>query len=74
MQKTTQLIIFLALIIGGIFYWFEWRPTSIRKECSEWATVYSNTLLRDGSFMESQYQDKRNFNYKTCLTDKGLKE
>lgn len=28
-------IILLIIIIFGWFYWFQWRPTEIRKECAE---------------------------------------
>jgi len=28
-------IIIVILAIGGIFYWFQWRPSEIRKECAK---------------------------------------
>ncbi len=27
-------IILALLVLGGCFYWFEWRPAEIKKECS----------------------------------------
>lgn len=24
----------ILVILGGVFYWFQWRPSEIRKECS----------------------------------------
>lgn len=31
-----------TLIISTIFYWYEWRPRAIEKECSEQALEKSN--------------------------------
>ena len=28
-----KFIILIILIIGGAFYWYEWRPAQINKEC-----------------------------------------
>jgi hypothetical protein len=28
----------IVLMIGGLFYWYEWRPAEIRRECS-WVKV-----------------------------------
>lgn len=45
-------VIVIVLILGliaGVFYWFEYRPTKIRKDCSwiefktgEWREAYDN--------------------------------
>ena len=29
------LLIIVIAVAGGVFYWFQWRPSQIRKECSE---------------------------------------
>ena len=68
------IIILAVLILGGLFYWLEWRPASVREYCSNWATTFTNTSLNNGGITRSQYQDKRTFNYNTCLNDKGLKD
>ena len=34
MKEKIILGVIILLILGGAFYWFEWRPTQIRKECS----------------------------------------
>lgn len=54
--------IFLILILSTVFYWFEYRPSKIRQECS-WvqkhqdATAYipaktENELKEEGTFMD----------------------
>lgn len=30
---TIAVFIFLFLLLAGCFYWFQWRPVSIRKNC-----------------------------------------
>lgn len=59
MNKNTLIGIFLVLIIGGIFYWFQWRPSQIRKECS-----------RPDSLSAILGIDR----YETCLRQHGLED
>ena len=33
MKKKEALIVLFILLITGWFYWFQWRPSEIRKEC-----------------------------------------
>ncbi len=28
-------ILIVVAILGGVFYWFQWRPSQIREECSK---------------------------------------
>ncbi len=38
MEKIKQyklIILLIIVILGFVFYWFEWQPTQIRKECAE---------------------------------------
>jgi hypothetical protein len=35
--QLTVLIIFAFLIVGGWFYWYEYRPSMVRATCSELA-------------------------------------
>jgi len=53
----------LLLLITGAFYWYEWRPTQIKKECSR----ISQSTYRLDSF--GLTPDER---YKNCLRSKGL--
>jgi len=44
------LIIIILAILGGAFYWFQWRPSQIRKECSRdnIGVLYENCLHEHG--------------------------
>jgi predicted negative regulator of RcsB-dependent stress response len=44
------LLIFLIISIGGAFYWYEWRPSEIRKECVTWAKPSAKLLTSVNDF------------------------
>jgi hypothetical protein len=60
------LILGILLISGGVFYWYEYRPSKIRTECNE----YADKRSRDGSLNDAERYE---FRYKFCLSQKGLK-
>jgi len=55
------IIILLSLIVGA-FYWFEYRPTQIKKDCS-W-TEYET----------GRWREARESEYERCLRRNGLLE
>jgi len=55
------IIIIILKVTFGAFYWYEWRPSQIRKECS-------GELKRGGSI------EARELFYKTCLSEHGLEK
>lgn len=34
-KKHRNIILIILIILGFVFYWYEWRPIKIRKECAE---------------------------------------
>ena len=69
--KSNWLIVSLTILIiamvAGTFYWYEWRPTQIRKNCYD--SIITNpfsTELEQKSEFEYQYQD--------CLRKNGLEK
>lgn len=65
MIKENKMKIFLALsvlfLLTSWFYWFEWRPTKIRKVCSSEATKDRKGI------------NVSNLRYSECIVKKGLK-
>lgn len=55
--------IILAAIISGMFYWYSYRPSAIRKECSK--QLNSEFGFKD-SFSAGKYQ--------ACLVTNGLEK
>lgn len=64
MKKQYLIItILIVLVLGGAFYWFEYRPSQIRQECIKKAKAsQGNVSFRET--LEGHYSD--------CLRSKGL--
>ena len=56
------------IILVGLFYWFEIRPSEIRKICNNESIEKSKTTPNNWSY------DLFDLYYKTCLRKNGLKE
>lgn len=63
-------IVGIAIIAGGLFYWFQLRPSQIRSSCYDksWEAVSERTA--EGKKSPSETFDKF---YDWCLKSKGLK-
>ena len=51
MKEKIILILIILAILGGVFYWYEWRPTQIRKGCAQWNNyepMYEECLHKEG--------------------------
>ena len=72
-------ILIFLLLLGGWFYWFQYRPAEIRKECSQVREEYIDKLADDSSYGEEKgkiYESDirfADFKYDRCLSGKGLK-
>lgn len=62
MYKIIHTVVVL-LIISGLFYWFQWRPSEIRKECSKNFTQ---------GYLSSRLSISPSEKYQKCLHEKGL--
>lgn len=65
-KEYKYIILIILLILGFAFYWFELRPTQIRKECFE--STRGNPLLE----YEGKEELQKSY-YLDCLMGKGLK-
>lgn len=59
--KQHNIVILILVILGITFYWYEWRPSEIKKECID---VAKDKTMGFGKLYESYY--------KNCLREKGL--
>lgn len=62
-------IFLIAALVGGWFYWFQWRPTKIRRDCAKQAAL---TVSGFGK-ATTEGQNRYGLFYETCLNQKGLK-
>ena len=83
-RLTKYLILIGLVIIAGYFYWFQWRPSEIRKGCDKSAklierdhTVVSTLGRAEIDQGKPWFTITKGFEYKTvyeqCLKDKGIK-
>ena len=64
--------IIILLVIVGLFYWYEWRPSQIKKECFEKASDFSTEAIgKQGGSVDS-FDKTYDFIYKNCLRKEGL--
>jgi len=63
-------IIIIVLFVGGIFYWYEWRPNQIRKMCQRKIEKQDRELLE--SAIKSKILKESGDIYDFCLRKYGL--
>ncbi len=70
--KQYKYIILIALIIlGFLFYWYEYRPTKIKERCS--AEAHFDRRATSGFSSDDERQKFINGYYNDCLMRFGLK-
>ncbi len=64
------IIVLAPIVLVVAFYWYEWRPSQIKKECYKVAEVKANV----NAFLLHEYDVKKesDYYYKNCLIEKGL--
>lgn len=70
LNEYRNIIVIALLILAGAFYWFQYRPSEIKKDCAEWSKRESYYHVGGGEFKldDEEYDIK----YKQCLREKGL--
>jgi len=59
----------IIVLLSFIFYWYELRPTNIKKGCAKWSLDKAIKLNNfDGKYQPDDY----NSYYSRCLKEKGL--
>ena len=77
LKKTRAIHIMVActlLLLVAVFYWYEWRPSAIRKECHVVAVdkaIEKNKRKKPDA--TGYTKTDRDAYYKWCLQSKGLR-
>ena len=58
--------IIILLVIVGLFYWYEWRPNQIIKQCN-YEAVEKAKSIKDGNQAIKIYDAR----YQSCLRENG---
>lgn len=71
MKKILFIILLLVLLGFFLFYWFQWRPSEIRKECSR--ETKTRVQQEEDAPGEPDYTSGQVNNwYRICLIEHGL--
>jgi hypothetical protein len=57
------------LILGGAFYWYEYKPSKIKQQCSAEARFDQRAILEPN---DSKRQEVINMYYEDCLMRFGI--
>ena len=69
----------LLVVLSGVFYWFQWRPDKIRRDCSKFPDIITTTSTsidntKDSIWGEGSNKNTKSSNlYTDCLHKNGLK-
>ena len=66
------LLVGVILILFFLFYWFQYRPAEVRRECVKYASE-SVKAEDDAKIDIDKYIKANDFIYQECLRTKGLK-
>jgi len=75
MEKLKQykhIILLALLILGFVFYWFQLRPTNIRKECYKDTYIDATDKISELDKKYGIYDERNERDYEKCLKSKGL--
>ncbi|MDO8574840.1 MAG: hypothetical protein Q7R61_01005 [bacterium] len=78
-KKYRNIILVILIILGFVFYWYEWRPRQIKKECNIFAikeaqNFYKNEYSYERQKIEEGYYEVNNYEsyYQQCSREKRL--
>mgnify|MGYP001363335432 CR=1 FL=1 len=80
LKEYKYIIIIVLIILGLVFYWFEWRPSRIMIKCNDLALwqASARTYREDMDRVHGetfQYSQKEYEHYfSICLKNKGLEK
>ena len=70
MKSKIILVVIVVALLGGVFYWFQWRPTKIKERCSAEAHFDIRAISESD---DNKRQEFINTYYNDCLMRFGLK-
>jgi len=67
--------VLIASVAVGWFYWYQWRPSKIRGECSKVSNDYYFGVLQKNNSLSTlglKANDLRKDLYQACLNTRGI--
>lgn len=79
-NKSIVMILLAIIFLGFLFYWYEYRPSQIRKGC--WGRIedIKSGKIKSDKFVSEEFEVKIgneqviNYLYNNCLKEQGLEK
>lgn len=68
LKKHWAIILLIFLFIGGLFYWYEWRPSKIKQNCS-WVHKTSEAIPARAAKSKEEIENCKNENKDRLFCD-----
>jgi len=69
-ENLKYIVLIVLLVVGGLFYWFQYRPSEIRKHCVRLVQEFEGEYyVKHGVFPSNEGS---NDIYRQCLVGKGM--
>jgi uncharacterized ion transporter superfamily protein YfcC len=70
--RWAALVVFVILVLG-VFYWFQYRPAEIRKDCTASSIERAQRNGKEQGLQKDYYNsDQQQGMYRECLQENGL--
>ena len=66
------IIILAVMILGFLFYWYEFRPYQVKRTCVEETSEALKGIYGDEKVEIKEWKERFDFLYKCCLRKKGF--
>ncbi len=83
-KKYWSIILLAVIIVGGSFYWYEWRPSYVRKDCYSQSNKDAKDAMKKKAELSAEYKEAAEGGfyskndaevyYKQCLRSHGLED
>ncbi|MEX1997244.1 MAG: hypothetical protein WEA04_01005 [Candidatus Andersenbacteria bacterium] len=60
------IVLIIAALLGGAFYWYEYKPSRVRASCEAESYEFARAQYRE-------QQDAYDFKFNSCLNRHGLR-
>lgn len=63
----------ILTVVGGAFYWYQWRPSQARITCAEKAKEFLKTVAaKEGDLPPLDGQRAYDLSYENCMHGRGF--
>lgn len=69
-EKVTQIVVIAIVVLALAFYWYEWKPSQIKKGCYRQANSHMEVVGID--YIGGDPAKTYDYFYEKCLNERGF--